>query len=63
MSAYDLETILKKWERAELSAEQAIGQILLLLESISKRIGRLEVEVAKNRHREKPPQAKGKSTD
>ena len=29
MSAYDLDTILKKWERAELSTEQAIGQILL----------------------------------
>jgi hypothetical protein len=54
VSAYDLETILKKWERAELSAEQAIGQILLLLQGISKRIGRLEVEQAKNRHQEKP---------
>ena len=43
MSAYDLDTMLKKWEREELSTEQAIGQIMLLLQSISHRIGRLEV--------------------
>jgi hypothetical protein len=53
MSAYDLETILKKWERAELSTEQAIGQILLLLHSISYRLGRLEVAEAKNRRQDK----------
>ena len=43
MSAYDLDTMLKKWEREELTTEQAVGQILLLLESISQRVGRLEV--------------------
>lgn len=43
MSAYDLEMVLKKWERGELSTEQAVGQILLLLKSISQRVGRLEV--------------------
>jgi hypothetical protein len=56
MSAYDLETIIKKWERADLTAEQAVGQILLYLQSISHRVGRLELEQAKNRHQ-------GKSTD
>jgi len=54
MSAYDLETILKKWERDELSTEQAVGQILLLLQSISYRVGRLEVAQAKNRRQDKP---------
>jgi len=43
MSAYDLDTMLKKWEREELTTEQAVGQILLLLQSISHRVGRLEV--------------------
>lgn len=52
MSAYDLQTIVKKWERAELSTEQAIGQILLLLQSISDRVGRLEVDQAKTRRQE-----------
>lgn len=53
MSAYDLETIVKKWERAELSTEQAIGQILLLLETLSNRVGRLESDQAKIRRQEK----------
>ena len=56
MSAYELDTIVKKWERDELSTEQAIGQILLLLQDISYRVGRLEVAQAKNRRR-------GESTD
>ena len=49
MSAYDLDTMLKKWEREELSTEQAIGQIMLLLQSISLRVGRLEVAQENNR--------------
>lgn len=52
MSAYDLETIVKKWERTELTTEQAIGQILLLLQSISDRVGQLEVIQAKNRRQD-----------
>jgi hypothetical protein len=53
MSAYDLDTIVKKWERAELTTEQAIGQILLLLHSISDRVGRLEVIQANLRRQDK----------
>jgi hypothetical protein len=49
MSAYDLDTVLKKWERAELSTEQAVGQILQLLDALSERVGRLETEQAKHR--------------
>lgn len=59
MGAYDLDTILKKWERAELSADQAIGQILLLLQSISYRVGRLEVAQAKNRRQGEPTEGTG----
>ncbi len=61
MSAYDLNTILKKWEHAELSTEQAIGQILLLLQSISNRLGRLEVELAQNRRQDNSVDAPPKS--
>ena len=43
MGVYDLDTMLKKWEREELTTEQAVGQILLLLQSISQRVGRVEV--------------------
>jgi len=54
MGAYDLDTLLKKWEREELSTEQAIGQILLLMQSISHRVGRLEVAQENNRRQNKP---------
>ena len=53
MSAYDLDTVVKKWEQAELTTEQAIGQILLLLNNFSERIGRLEVIQANNRRQDK----------
>ena len=49
MSAYDLDTIIKKWGREEMTTEQAVGQILLLLQSISGRVGRLEVTQENNR--------------
>lgn len=54
MSAYDLDTMLKKWEREELSTEQAIGQIMLLLQSISHRVGRLEMAQENNRRQSRP---------
>ena len=53
MSAYDLDTMLKKWEREELTTEQAIGQILLLLQRISQRVGRLEVAQENIRRQDK----------
>lgn len=53
MSAYDLDTIVHKWEQAELTTEQAIGQILLLLHTLSERVGRLEVIQANIRRQEK----------
>jgi hypothetical protein len=53
MSAYDLDVVLKKWERDELSTEQAVGQILQLMKHISQRVGRLEVAQEANRLKEK----------
>lgn len=59
MSAYELETIIKKWERHNLTTEQAVGQILLLLQTISDRVGKLEERREKERPSNKPS-AKGK---
>lgn len=42
MSMYTLETILKKWKHGDLTAEQAIGQILQHLQALSTRVGQLE---------------------
>ena len=45
MSAYPLETIIHKWEKGKLTAEQAIGQILLVIQQMQERLSELESRV------------------
>lgn len=47
MSAYDMDSILNKWERGTITTEQAIGQILLLIQGLSQRVGNLEKHLAR----------------
>lgn len=42
MSAYDLQQLMQKWGREELTVEQMIGQIMQHLEKLSDRIGAVE---------------------
>jgi hypothetical protein len=42
MGTYGLQDVISRWEREELTTEQAIGQILLLLKELSERLGDLE---------------------
>lgn len=42
MAAYSLEIALQKWEKGELSTEQAIGQTLLIVQELAERVGKLE---------------------
>ena len=42
MNPYELKQIIKMWEQETLTAEQAIGQILLHLQTIGQRLGQLE---------------------
>jgi hypothetical protein len=42
MGTYGLEGVVRAWEREQLTTEQAIGQILLLLQEIEERIRRVE---------------------
>ena len=39
---YPLTELIKRWEREELTADQAIGQMLLWLTDLSKRVQQLE---------------------
>ena len=39
---YPLAELIKRWQREELTAEQAIGQMLLWLTDLSKRVQQLE---------------------
>lgn len=42
MSTYGLEEVISRWERGTLTMEQAIGQILLLLQVVEERLRDLE---------------------
>lgn len=42
MGTYSLETLIRKWGLSELTTEQAIGQILLILQELIRRMEALE---------------------
>jgi hypothetical protein len=42
MGTYSLETLIRKWGLNELTTEQAIGQIFLILQSLVRRVEALE---------------------
>ena len=42
MGTYGLEGVIRAWEREQLTTEQAIGQILLLLQKLEERIHSIE---------------------
>lgn len=49
MSAYELETIVAKWEKGTITTEQTVGQILLHIQNLSQRIGNVEKHLARQR--------------
>jgi exonuclease VII small subunit len=46
MGAYSLEEIMKRWQKGELTTEQAVGQILQVMQNVSQRLGNLERRLA-----------------
>ena len=42
MSAYSLDELIAKWKLAEVTPEQAIGQMLLLLQALLERLEAVE---------------------
>ena len=42
MGTYGLQEVVRRWGRGQLTPEQAIGQILLLLVELDKRVQELE---------------------
>jgi len=63
MGTYSLEGILLAWKTEKLTTEQAIGQILQLLQDLERRVGTLEqaaralrmpVDAAQRRSHENP---------
>lgn len=57
MGTYKLEDVIKRWERDELTVEQAIGQLFLLVQDLSGRLGKVEQRLdAWRRGKGRPPQ-------
>lgn len=52
MKKYPVSELVKKWEREDITVEQAIGQILLWLVALAERVVRLEVTQRKLRRTE-----------
>ena len=42
MGNYNLDELITRWEQEKLTAEQAVGQILLMLQSLAERVQELE---------------------
>jgi hypothetical protein len=57
MGTYGLQEVIRRWGRGQLTPEQAIGQILLLLAELDKRLQELE------RRRESSPKRSPRKTD
>jgi len=47
MGIYSLEHIIREWGRGNLTAEQVIGQILLVIQEIQARLARIESRLAR----------------
>jgi hypothetical protein len=45
MGTYAIEHIIKEWSKDNMTSEQVIGQVLLLLQEIKERIAELETRL------------------
>ncbi len=46
MGTYPLERLIHEWGRGTLTEEQAIGQVLLLIQEVRKQLGEIESKLA-----------------
>ncbi len=58
MGTYGLEGVIRAWERGDLTTEQAIGQILLLLREVEERVRIVEQRLERWNKRERRLSAK-----
>lgn len=52
MGTYGLEGVIRAWERGDLTIEQTIGQILLLLRELEERLCSVERRLEQRHRRE-----------
>lgn len=51
MGTYGLEGVIRAWEKGDLTTEQAIGQILLLLREVEERVRIVEQRLERRERR------------
>ena len=51
MGTYGLEGVIRAWELGQLTTEQAVGQILLLLQELEERLRSVEHRLERYRER------------
>lgn len=59
MGSYTLDEVMKRWTRGNITTEQAVGQTLLILQDIARRVGALEKIREEERNGRKPGQDEG----
>lgn len=42
MGKYTLDEVIKRWTRGDMTTEQVVGQTLLIVQDIARRVGTLE---------------------
>ncbi|GJM40706.1 MAG: hypothetical protein DHS20C20_09880 [Ardenticatenaceae bacterium] len=42
MGKYTLDEVIKRWTRGDMTTEQVVGQTLLIVQDIARRVGALE---------------------
>ena len=52
MGTYPLETIIREWTKGNLTNEQAIGQILLLVQELQDRLKEIETRLYRREQRD-----------
>lgn len=54
MGTYPLDRIIREWGTDKLSTEQAIGQVLLLIQQMQKRLAELEARLFRQEQANRP---------
>lgn len=60
MGSYTLDEVIKRWTRGDMTTEQVLGQALLIMQDIARRVGTLEklreIERSEAKGEKKPPE-------
>lgn len=59
MGSYTLDEVIKRWTRGNMTTEQVVGQTLLIMQDVARRVGTLEKMWEEERNGRKPGKDEG----